>query len=267
MPLMTRPFLKNKSVPSNGRWREQHGVTLIELLVAMLMALVLSFAAFSILEFASGDVSRITERTHADQTARTALEKIMLQLHSACVAEEVNPILKESSGIAIKFVSASGNQPAFATGAIYKHEITYTKATGILEEKTYKSTTPEEKGNYKFSETAEKPTRLLTGVTETSGTPIFQYFRYYHKGDKGPKGETEPPYGELNPTAMTSGELATEFEQIAKVTIGFTLAPEGHETLLAKGHQPVALEDSAVFRLTPSSTASEHINAPCSETP
>jgi hypothetical protein len=238
---------------------------------------VLSLAAFSILEFATADVSRITARTHATQTGRTALEKVMLQLHSACVAPEVNPIVEKSTAEKLKFVSESGSQTAFAIGEVHLHELTYSKAAGTLIEKTYVSTGKELEGNYPFSPTASSTTKLLTGVKQTENSkkeliPIFQYYRYYEKGDKGPKGEAEPPYGELNPTplpgAKETGELSkAEAESVAKVTVSFTLKPEGSESIIAKGSQPVALEDSAVFRLTPSSTSSEHPDAPCSEAP
>jgi len=236
MPVMTtHPFSTDTCTPCDRCWHDQRGVTLIELLVAMLMALVVSFAAFSILEFASGDVSRITERVHADQTGRTALEKIMLQLHSACVAEEVNPIVEGSTGEKIKFVSENGTQPAFST--VYLHEIIYTpaagKSPGTLTEKTYKNTGEETKGNYPFSETPSTTTKLLTGVEQTGTTPIFLYYRYYRKGDPIPSGHTELPYGELYPTSVSPATKA-EAEEIVKVTVSFTLAPEAISPLRSK---------------------------------
>ena len=74
---------------------------------------------------------------------------------------------------------------------------------------------------------------------------------------------------------MTNGEMAeekvvakrkvTEAEKVAKVTVGLTLAPEGYEGIIAKGGQPVALEDSAVLRFTPSSEEASNNNYPCAE--
>jgi prepilin-type N-terminal cleavage/methylation domain-containing protein len=264
-------------------WREQHGVTLIELLVAMIMALVVSLAAFSILEFTSSDVSRITSRAHVDQTGRIALQKIMLALHSSCVALEDNPIVEGSTAEKIKFISASGTQATFATGEIYMHVITYTPASGKVEgtltEQTFPSTSSEGSGtatsgnpgsgNYFFSTTPSSTTKLLTGVeqSESGGAkiPIFQYYKYYKKGETLPTGDVEAPYGELIPVG--TGFTTEEAERVAKTTISFTLKPEGTESVIAKGDQPIALEDSAVFRLTPSSTSSEGLNAPCSEAP
>jgi prepilin-type N-terminal cleavage/methylation domain-containing protein len=254
------------------RWRAQHGYTLMEVLIAMVIGVIVSLAAFSFLDFTSADVSRITERVHVTQTGRTAFEKIMLQLHSVCVAGEVNPIQEASGENVISFVSQYGTEASFPT--VEQHVITYTPASGpsegTLTEKTFKSTSAESAGNYQFSTTPASSTPLLTGVRRTvregKEVPIFQYFRYYRKGDKGPKGETEPPYGEIDPTPVM-GELKKEAENIVKVTVSFTVTPTGKESATFNQDRPVAFEDSAVFRLAPPSSAAEHINSPCSEAP
>lgn len=254
--------------PVVRRLRDERGFTLIELLVSMIMMVVLTLAAFSFLQFTTEDVSHITARVNVDQEGRTALENIMLRLHSACVAQEVNPILPASSPTVLKFVSDTGSEPAFAT--VYAHEIVYNNAEGTLVEKTYPSTGPEKAGNYPFSTTASSTKRLLTGVRQTKyeekETPIFQYYRYYRKGDKGPKGEPEPPYGELDPKPIEASEITKESENVVKVTVSFTLAPEGKESVSFNHDRPVELEDSVTFRLAPSSQASSNPNSPCSET-
>jgi prepilin-type N-terminal cleavage/methylation domain-containing protein len=263
---MTPPPSKHTGAQRRGRWREQQAFSLIELLVAMLIGLVVSLAAFAMLEFTTTDVSRITARAHVDQTGRVALQKIMLGLHSACVALEVNPIIEGSNGEKIKFISESGPQAAFTT--VNEHEIVYNSSKYTLTEQTFPSTGSETGGNYPFSTTASSTTTLLTGVKQTGSTPIFQYYRYYKEGDTIPESHTELPYGELNPNPISTLPLSkTEAENVAQTTVSFTLDPEGHESIIAKGDQPIALEDSAVFRLAPASTSPEHPNSPCSERP
>ncbi len=249
-----------------ARLRDEPGYTMIELVVAMALTVVVSAAAFSFLEFATGDAQRITERVHIDQTARVALERIMLELHSACVTPSVVPIKEKSTGNVIKFVSESGKESTFST--VHEHQIIFTEPTGgkrgTLVEKTYLNNggaAPK----YTFSTTPSTTTTLLTGVeqSESGGKkiPLFQYFRYYREGDSG------AVYGQLDPTALTNSEMESEkngTEDVAKVTITFTLAPEGKELATFNHDRPVALEDSAVFRTSPASESPSNPNLPCS---
>jgi prepilin-type N-terminal cleavage/methylation domain-containing protein len=255
----------NVTTPWTGH---EQGYTLVELLIAMALGLIVSLAAFSILEFTGSDVSRINNRAHVDQTGRVALEKIMLELHSACVAVTINPILPGSNENELKFISETSplntnKEPVSSLSTVRMHKIIYNKAEGTLTEKSWPSTAASVSPEYKFIEEAatEKKTKLLTGVKQTESTPIFQYYRYYQEGDTGVK------LGQLNPSPMTAEALKkeTESEKVAKVTASLTLAPEGKEGAFAKGDQPVALEDSAIFRLTPSSEAAGNTNLPCAQ--
>jgi type II secretory pathway component PulJ len=256
---------------------DEHGYTLIELLVAMIVGIIVVMAGFALLQFTTEDVTHVTDRVHVDQLGRTALERIMLELHSTCVAENVIPIIAGSNENDIKFVSESGTGSAFTT--VDKHEIIYTAATatteGTLVEKTYQSTgqvTGSEGTEYTWSTTPAATTALLKGIKQTkygaeAATPIFQYFRYYETGDAIPTGDTTIPYGELNPAPMTEEKLKATAgaKNVDKVTVSFTLAPEGKEGFGFNQDRAIVLEDSAIFRLTPSTEASTSHNLPCSE--
>ncbi len=254
--------------------RGERGYTLIELLVAMVLGLVISMAAFGLLEFTTSDVSRITDRAHVDQTGRVALEKIMLQLHSACVAPTVTPVLPGSNEKIIKFISETSpvnkySEPVSALSTVRLHEIIYTPAAGKTEGTLTEKSWPSfgESPEYKFNE-AELPTerKLITGVRQSINpetkavVPVFQYYRYYQTGDAGAK------FGQLNPTPTPVPLVKeVEAEKIAKVTMSFTLAPEGKESATFGNDRPVVLEDSAILRLAPSSEASGSPNLPCSQ--
>jgi prepilin-type N-terminal cleavage/methylation domain-containing protein len=251
--------------------RDQHAYTMVELLVAMALGTLVATAAFSFLQFSTSDVTRINERARLNQTGRVALERVMLRLHSACVAPSVAPIQPESTATKIRFVSEAGTTPAFAT--VHLHEIVYSSANNTLVEKTYTSTGEGPKSTtkgqeYSFSTTVASTTTLLTGVKESesegSKIPIFRYYRYYREGDKPPPEHTTVPYGELDPSELKLEELKTETPNIAKVAISFTLAPTGKESATFKRDRPVPLEDSVVFRLAPSSELSTTTNLPCS---
>ena len=238
------------------------------MLVAMVIGLIVSLAAFALLSVTTSDVGRINERTQATQNGRVGLEKIMAELHSACVAVTVNPIQEGSTATAIKFISEASplntlKEPSSSLATVRLHEIAY--ASGTLVEKSWRSTG--EPPGYKFN-TAETPTKtlLMTGVEEGS-TPIFQYFRYYIESDAAVQ-QGHANVGQIDPTPVTiptSGGLPkTEAERISEVTVSFSSLPQRKEGTGYDRGRPVAFEDSAVFRLAPSSEASE--NEPCTQT-
>jgi prepilin-type N-terminal cleavage/methylation domain-containing protein len=254
------------------RWRrlrdEESGFTLIELLVSMIAMTVLTLAAVFFLEFTTEDVSHITERVSVNQKGRIAMENVMLRLHSACVSPSVAPILEKSNATTLTYISETGTQSALTT--VQKHELIYTPASGSTEgtitEKTYNSESTSVPPNYTWSSTAASNTKLLKGVRETTyqgkSKPVFQYYRYYQSSD------TNPVYGELETSPLTvpsGGFTKAEAAYITKVTVSFTLAPEGKESVGFNHDRPIVLEDSALFRLAPSSESSSNPNLPCSE--
>jgi prepilin-type N-terminal cleavage/methylation domain-containing protein len=256
--------------------RDERGFTLIELLVAMVVGMIVSLAAFSLLQFTTEDVSLTTERAHVTQMGRTGLEKIMLKLHSTCVDGEGNyhPIKAGSNGSELKFISEtspvnSEGQPTSSLSTVHLRKIIF-KNEALIEKSWLNKGSA---SKYEFNE-SESPTEatLLKGVSETEvggkKLPIFQYYRYYESTDTIPTGHSSIPYGELYPKSLETSELTSETTaaKVAKVTVAFTLAPEGKESIFDKGHRPVNLEDSAVFSLEPSSENSGDPNFPCNET-
>ncbi len=251
----------------------ERGYTLIELLVALAVGSIVILAAFALLRFTTTDVSRISARVRVDQRGRLALEKIMLELHSACVAATVVPIRGVSNEKELRFVSEYSplNKeaepiPTSELATVRLRRLLYTEPTsktqGTLVEESWPSTGSPP--HYKFNE-KEKPTtvKLLNGIQQSVNkagekVPIFQYFRYYHEGD------TEAVYGKLNPKNLKSVTTEAEAASVTKFTISFTLSPEGGESTTFANDRAVALEDSAIFRLAPSSETASESNLPCS---
>jgi prepilin-type N-terminal cleavage/methylation domain-containing protein len=251
----------------------ERGYTMIELLIAMTIGSVVILAAFALLRFTTSDVSRITARVHVDQRGRLALEKIMLELHSACVAPTVVPIREKSTENELRFISEysplnkeTEAVPTSELSTVRLRHIIYTPPTekfqGTLIEESWPSTgTPP---HYKFNE-SEKPTKvkLLNGIQrsinkEGKEIPVFKYYRYYNEKDH------EPVYGQLDPTALAAASLSeAEARIVTKVTISFALGPEGSESATFANDRAVALEDSAIFRLAPSSETASESNLPC----
>ncbi len=262
--MTTHPYIQ--------RLFDEHGFSLIELLVSMLIGLLVTGAAFSILEFTTSDVKLTTERAHLDQAGRVALENIMLELHSACVKVETRPIKLGSNENELLFLSersplnAVYKEPTASLAEVRERKIIFNKATGTLTEKSWVAPYP----SYEAAEpTTPTTVLLLKGVKRTTQegkeVPVFRYYRYYKSSDPIPTGDTTTPYGELYPTPMTTTELANkeELKAVTKVAVSFTLAPEGNEGVFAKGYRPIAFEDSAILRLAPASEAER--NFTCTE--
>jgi prepilin-type N-terminal cleavage/methylation domain-containing protein len=253
--------------------RNERGFTLIELLVSMLIGLVVTGAAFSILEFTTSDVKLTTERAHLDQAGRVALENIMLELHSACIKVEARPVEPGTNENELIFLSersplnAKYQEPTSSLNEVRERKIIFNKAAGTLTEKSWPTLLA---SKYEATEPATPTTQLLLKgvkrmVQEGKEVPIFRYYRYYKSSDAIPTGDTTTPYGELYPTPMQSTELSIkeELKAVTKVAVGFTLTPEGNEGVFAKGYRPIAFEDSAILRLAPASEAER--NFTCTE--
>ncbi len=101
----------------------------------MSLGIIVSGIALSLLNFTTADVTRITERVHADQTGRVALEKLMLALHSSCLTAKSDPIKPESTESKLRFVSETSGEnehgePSAALPTIRLHEVIYTPGFG-----------------------------------------------------------------------------------------------------------------------------------------
>ena len=227
--------------------RSEGGFTLIELLVAMIAGLVVSFAAFAVLNTSLSQSTRIADRTSADQRGRLAMEKIMLELHSSCVASEVTPVEPNSEANTLRIISKTGAEAAFST--VELHEISFTEpepGKGKLTDTSYTNTGEKPAPNWTFSATPTRTQTLLTGVTRSGSTPIFQYFKY-----EGSKLSTTPLLGKLN---------ATEAGEVAAITVSFTTAPESGTVGKIEGDRTVNLTDTAVLRFSPASSTETNLS-------
>lgn len=253
-----------------ARLRDDAGFTLLEVLVAALIGTIVTGAAFSFLIFANEDASHITERVGVDQRARIALQRVVSELHSVCVAPGVVPIVEGSNSTVMKFVSEAGEEAALTAPEL--HELVFTAPSGsklgTLVENTYKNTGGNA-ASYTWATTPASTTKVLNGVEETSyqtekPTPVFRYYRYYQEGDAVPLEHTSVPYGEINPNALASVTSSTA-RLVVKVTLAFTVTPEGTEAISFNKDRPVPLEDSVVFRVASSSENASTLNLPCSQ--
>jgi type II secretory pathway pseudopilin PulG len=222
----------------------EHGFTLVELLVAMVSGMVVIIATLSILDISIGQSARITERVDADQRGRLALEKVMLELHSSCIADPFTPVQEGSTATAIGFISQAGGQASFTT--VTKHQIKLEGAK--LTDASFVSN-PLEGTTITFPGSATKTETLLTGVSQSKEAgekvvPLFKYYKY--EGSELAKTEETTPLSKADAAAT------------AEVTVSFTTAPSSGRT---QADRTVDLTNTAVLRYDPASAAGS--NTPC----
>lgn len=280
-----------------GDLRSQRGFSLVELLVAMSLATVITFAALALVQSASSNVAHTTEQSEVQQRARIALESIVTTLHGGCVAPAVTPaqIAPFTTTVSgrnvsfgpdlVRFVAAHSNSPVAEPELV---EFEYVEDTGSLgREGPVGSLVERVHGspvgsppNWLFESGTTRDRTLLKNVLPAVGAngspiPIFQYFRYYDQSELEAPGSTAQR-GVLDPTPMTQRELEEEAakeealvqkgegrgNEISKILITFTTEPTGSLATYRKD-LPLPVSDAVVFRVNPTSTTSGAIDLPC----
>jgi type II secretory pathway pseudopilin PulG len=246
--------------------RDQHGFTLIETLVAMVSAIVVTGALFTIYIVALHQTSRITDSVQATQLGRTAMTRVVDELHSACLSRGLAPIQAKSSATELIFENGYSREAVIlnakeaeaktsGTGA-FVHQIVWSSANKTLTDYTYKSTAGEWP-SYTFPEVTVSHANaspstgfvLASHVTAIGSTPVFRYYEYNTEATGGSGSglstlaEEEPP---------TNGFTAEEAEKVAAVQISFTTAPLDNYTALSR-----SAEFSTLVSLSLSTPSSE----------
>jgi prepilin-type N-terminal cleavage/methylation domain-containing protein len=228
--------------------RDEHGFTLIELLVSMLVAFVVTGALFAILEVSLHQTALITDKVQANQMGRTAMTRIIDELHSSCIAPGFTPIQAGSSGTELIFKNAYSSEAVIlnakessaktAGTGVFEHQIVWNSSADTLTDFVYKSESGEGE-TAKFPEldystttheaehaSPKKGIRLASNVTQSEEKgeklPIFAYEKYSLTTTGS--GSTTASVSTLTPITATSLKAA-EAEEAASVEVRFRQAP------------------------------------------
>jgi hypothetical protein len=263
MPRLALPLTQNA----------EYGTTLIELLVAMLTAIVVLFALLAILEFSTNQEARLSERVQADRIGRTAMARMVDELHSSCTgfgataiqAPSTTPVspLASSGPLDLWFISSYGSSSSgkAVITKVFEHDIhwgsTGTSNTGeplgTLTDYSFEDTGGTSP-NWKFPElktanaSAHVLARNVIPPKVSSANTIFQYYKFSSTSTGALAAVTEKI-----PTAATANELA-------KVAISFTAAPEAGSTKLDR---MVPFNDAVLLRFNATETGTEAKDEPC----
>lgn len=255
------------------------GFTLIELLVAMALAMVVMLALFVILEFSTNQETRISERVQADRIGRRSMTKVVDELHSSCTgfgataiqAPSTTPTapLEKIGPLNLWFISAYGSSSS--AGAVqtkvYEHDIHWAstgksntgETLGTLTDYAFESTAGSgpgtKSGAWEFPKLEVAHARanvLAQNVIPPTVSGVNTIFQYY---------KLSSSTGAFTGLSATEAPTAASANEVAKVAINFTQAPEAGSTKL--GGRTVPFSDTVVLRFNPTETGSEAEDEPC----
>jgi hypothetical protein len=256
-------MLSGRTLPRVAR--SEHGFTLMETLVAMLSAVVVTGATFVILEVALHQTARIADVAQATQLGRTAMTNIVDKLHSVCLAPQFTPVEQGSTEKSLIFVGAYGKEAELGSAHKEKIEWTGTSSTpGNLVDYYY----PSNGGSWPSFTFAATPTpaggtRIAEKVSQTeteakAKVPVFQYYKYSSKVSSGAENNPLGALEQVIPPA--EGLSAANAETVASVLVSFRAAPpSGLEAL----HRTVDLSNQVTFAFSAPDPEETLKDAPC----
>jgi Tfp pilus assembly protein PilW len=218
------------------------GTTLIELMVALTAGLVVFGAITALLLMTIRQSGRVTSHVEANQRARTAMTKIVNELHSACFFPQVTPVREGSSGTKLVFWHQSGSAVA-PTPVQSEIELT---GGELVQRNAQPISGGGNEWTFPTTKAAPEPLMKAVGPMEEAG-PIFTYYSYSS--------------GEIASTPLVAPLDPERAGKTVQVNIAFKAAPE--PPISEDEHSATGISDSVLLRLTPPSYEDSSDNPPC----
>jgi Tfp pilus assembly protein PilW len=220
--------------------RDERGLTIVELLASIPAALAVLVATGMMTTTSVHNQDRINKRVDANQRARPVMTRIVQELHSACVAPRIVPVLAGSTATSISFLSQSGS----AVSPTPDLRVLSLSGT-TLNESIYPATSGAAP-SWTFSGTPSSTSQVMTDVAAPSGI-MFRYYQFVG--------------GSLSPTPLSVPLSSVDAAHTANVDISFTSSPRGGPGLDASS--PLMLNDSVDLRLEAAGQYPNQDNLPC----
>jgi prepilin-type N-terminal cleavage/methylation domain-containing protein len=182
---------------------DQRGFTLTELLVAMPLGLLVTFAAFEITDKAFTVNASISAREDALQRGRQAMEQLTQRLRSQVCLNSSTPPMVSGDDNSVTFYANLGS----TTGNPQRRTITYSSATRKITEDVFNATGSA--GSYTFPVTPSRTRTLIGDAYPVTGTPFLRYYAYPSTGAAQPT--------QLLPSPLTSADRP----RVTKVSLAF----------------------------------------------
>jgi hypothetical protein len=237
-----------------SRLRDESGQTLIDLLTAITIALIVSFAAFALLEFVMKRTGEVDGRVDATQRGRMIVDTMTRELRSQVCLDANTPAMATRTGditdgnTATFYADLTADTPTqlAAKPGPDLHKLAYDSTAHTITDTTYKSS---------WNNTTTPPsivvaamassTRVIASDVTDAGGPIFKYYAYDTAAIPSPSVQLEAGGG-----ALTVPELAT----VARIDINLKVLPKRSANQIA--NQPfnanapggVVLQDEVYVR-------------------
>lgn len=222
--------------------REERGTTLAELVVGMAMGSVVLFGLTMLIVVTLHTSTRVSARVDATQQARLALNRVVDQLHSACIAPKVPPIKRESTSTVLRFIHATGAavSPTPTLSVVSLSGETLTQSDYAWKEGSAPF--------WVFQATPTTTTQLATRIKPIAVTrPVFTYY---------PSAS-----GALSATPLPVPLSELDAARTIHVSVAFMASPGSGNS--SEEATPARIQGSATLRLTAASFNPEAASLPC----
>jgi prepilin-type N-terminal cleavage/methylation domain-containing protein len=201
--------------------RQERGFTLIELLVTMVIALTVSFATFSLIEFTMKRTGAVDARVDATQRGRMTMDLITRQLRSQVCVNAATPAMATRTGnitdgnTATFYVDLS-NGSTLATTPPELHTLALNTTSHQLVESDYVGSWNAAKTLASYPAGATRTAIMASNVYLDPGTTLFRYYAY----DK-----LSPPTPSIELLPSATGLSVSDLGLVAMITVNFRALP------------------------------------------
>jgi Tfp pilus assembly protein PilW len=192
-----------------ARLSGEEGFTLIELMTAMVIGMIIIFAAMTFLQRSFAASNEVADRTDAAQRGRIAMDDVTRQLGSQVCFSGTLPLIS-GSPTSMTFVTDLGD----GTASPERHTLSFVAGSkGFnLTESDYSMTSVNGATPVTWSSTPVRTKTLIRNVAQDGSTPFFAY--------RGYDGTASSRSVALNSTLATA-----DLDNVTQIVVTFTANP------------------------------------------
>jgi type II secretory pathway pseudopilin PulG len=205
---------------TRARLAGEDGFTLVELLTAMVIGMVVVFAAFALMDRSFSASTQIADRVDAAQRGRTAMDDVMRQLGSqVCVGSTLPLQSATSNAVTFTVDLTDGSKPLSAQ----LRTLTFASVGGAytLTERDVAMTSGPP--SLAWAATPKRTVTLLAGAQQNGTNAFLRYFGY-------DTTKTPPQLKEF-----TSPVAPADLPKVSRIQVEFAVKPAHSSSSIARG--------------------------------